>query len=55
MGRENSPTVPMSDEMKTAIESQLRYGDSRAEWIREAIRQRLKRDGILDSEAVEQN
>ena len=34
-------TVPMPQELKDQIDDQLEYGDSRSEWIREAVRQRL--------------
>lgn len=34
-------TVPMEPELEQAIEDQLGYGDSKAEYIREAVRQRL--------------
>lgn len=37
-------TVPMPAELVEEIDQQLEYGDSRAGWIREAIKQRLKRD-----------
>lgn len=42
MSGRKDPTVPMSDDMLESIDSRLEYGDSRAEWIREAIRQRLR-------------
>lgn len=35
-------TVPMDDPLVEAINSELEYGDSRAEWIREAVRMRLE-------------
>jgi metal-responsive CopG/Arc/MetJ family transcriptional regulator len=38
-------TVPMSEKLDEAVKNELEYGDSRAEWIRQAIRQRLERDG----------
>lgn len=34
----------MSEELLSAINARLHYGDSRAEWIREACRQRLARE-----------
>lgn len=40
----HQPSVGMSDDMVDAIEKQLGYGDSKAEWIREACRQRLERE-----------
>lgn len=39
-------TVSMSAAMNDAIEDQLGYNDSKAGWIREAIRQRLQQEGI---------
>jgi Arc/MetJ-type ribon-helix-helix transcriptional regulator len=33
--------------MAEAIESRLEWGDSRSEWIREAIRERLEREGVV--------
>ena len=37
-------TVPMPSAMVDEVEDNLGYGDSRAEWIREAVRQRLERE-----------
>lgn len=37
-------TVPMPGDMVDEIDEQLGYGDSRAAWIREAVRQRLERE-----------
>jgi len=37
-------TVPMPGELVDDIDGRLGYGDSRAEWIREAVRQRLQRE-----------
>jgi len=34
-------TVFLDDGVVDAIEGQLDYGDSRSEWIREAVQQRL--------------
>lgn len=39
-------TVPMPSELDDQIKQQLEYGDSRAEWIRRAIRDRLDREGV---------
>jgi Arc/MetJ-type ribon-helix-helix transcriptional regulator len=36
--------VRVDKEKKERIESQLEYGDSLSEWVREAIDQRLERD-----------
>jgi predicted DNA-binding protein len=35
-------TVPLPGEMNDRIEENLNYGDSKAEWIREAIEMRLE-------------
>lgn len=37
-------TVPMPKDLRDAIDSQLEYGDSRSQWIREAIVEKLERD-----------
>lgn len=37
-------TVPMPEEMVDEIDDELEYGDSRAGWIRDAIKQRLERE-----------
>lgn len=37
-------TVPMPKELVDDIDNELEYGDSRAGWIRDAIRQRLERE-----------
>lgn len=34
-------TVSMPEDMVNEIDGRLEYGDSRAEWIREAVRERL--------------
>jgi len=39
-------TVPMESKLNERIEQQLGYNDSKAAWIRDAIRQRLEREGI---------
>jgi len=44
MAEKKDVTVPMDEQLVDAIEEQLDYGDSRAEWIREAVRERLARD-----------
>lgn len=36
-------TVPMPRKLVEQLDGQLGYGDSRAEWIRKAVRQRLER------------
>ena len=44
MTEKKDVTVPMPEDMVEAIEGELEYGDSRAQWIREAVRERLERD-----------
>lgn len=39
-------TVPMPGDLVEEIDDQLGYGDSRAAWIREAVRQRLEREAV---------
>ena len=34
----------MGSELVEDIESQLDYGDTRSEWIRQAVRERLRRE-----------
>jgi len=41
-------SLRLPDELDAEIESQLSYGDSKAEWIREAIRIRQQIDPIVD-------
>ena len=41
-------TVPMPAELDEAIKQELEYGDSKAEWIREACRMRL--EGAFDDD-----
>ena len=36
-------TVPMPEDLRDQIDKQLEYGDSRSEWIRQAIREKLER------------
>jgi len=38
----------MPDELEAQIESELSYGDSKSEWIRQAIKMRQQVDPILD-------
>ena len=45
-------TVPMPKELRDEIDKQLEYGDSRSEWIREAIRQRLERVEESENESL---
>lgn len=39
-------TVPVPGEVDELIEQELSYGDSKAGWVREAILQRLEREGV---------
>ena len=39
-------TVPLPEDAVDEIDEKLTYGDSRAGWIREAVYQRLEREGI---------
>lgn len=47
--RMKQTSVAMPDSLDEAIESDLGYGDAKAEWIREACRQRLERESICDT------
>jgi len=47
-------TVPMESKLNERIEEQLGYNDSKAAWIREAIKQRLEREGIDTSDLPEE-
>ena len=53
MSSRNAPTVPMSDDLLESIDGQLDYGDSRANWIREACKQRLARDSGSETDPGE--
>lgn len=33
--------------MDDLVEGELEYGDSKSEWVREAVRERLEREGLL--------
>lgn len=39
-------TVPMDGRLHDTMVGELEYGDTKAGWIREAIRQRLEREGV---------
>lgn len=39
-------TVPMDESLDDQIEGELEYGDSKAGWIRDAIRMRLDAEGL---------
>ena len=39
-------TVPLPENAVDEIDETLSYGDSRAGWIREAVYQRLEREGV---------
>jgi hypothetical protein len=41
-------TVPMPASLVDDVESELEYGNSRAEWIREAIRMRLAEEQSVE-------
>ena len=41
-------SLDLPDELEEEIENQLSYGDSKAEWIRQAIRIRQTVDPVLD-------
>ena len=43
-------TIALPDEMNDRIESDLAYGDSKSEWIRQGIRYRFLVDEILDED-----
>lgn len=47
MVKSSEVTVPMEPALEQAIEQELGYGDSKAEYIRDAIRERLEREGSL--------
>ena len=47
-------TVPMPAALVDQVDEQLSYGDSRAEWIREAIRQRLEREEMSEGNRSQQ-
>lgn len=42
------PSVSLPAPMNEEIESQLDYGDSKSEFIREAVREKLDRDANTD-------
>lgn len=44
-------TIPMEKALVDEIDGELTYGDSRSEWVRNAIREKLARD--RDEAAVE--
>jgi metal-responsive CopG/Arc/MetJ family transcriptional regulator len=41
-----APSVSIRDGTIAEIDEQLEYGDSRADWIRDAIRAKLRREGV---------
>lgn len=53
MEQRKDVTVPMEAESVREIEDQLTYGDSRSEWIREAIRMRLDNQNEVQVEMGE--
>lgn len=46
MVKSSEITVPMEPELEQAIKGQLGYGDSMAEYIRGAVRERLENEGV---------
>lgn len=42
-------TVSMPEGMVEDVEARLDYGDSRAGWIREAVRQRIESEDLLET------
>lgn len=44
-------TVPVPGELNDRIEAQLGYNDSKAAWIREAVRQRLEQEAAEEGDA----
>jgi len=43
-----TPTFNVNQELLDRVETRLNYGDSRSEWLRNAIRLRLATDELLD-------
>lgn len=39
-----NPSVSIPDDLLDKVDDELDYGDSRSEWIQEAIREKLERD-----------
>ncbi len=50
MANRKDVTVPLPKDAVDEIDGKLSYGDSRAGWIREAVYQRLEREGINTEE-----
>ena len=44
MKERHDVTVPMEQSLVDEIDGELTYGDSRSEWIRNAIREKLARE-----------
>ena len=44
MEQRKDVTVPMEQALVDEIDGELTYGDSRSEWIRDAVREKLARD-----------
>lgn len=53
METEQRLSFGVDEELLTAINSRLGYGDSRSEWVREACRQRLRRERGENDDADE--
>ena len=47
-------TISIPDEMNDRIESDLSYGDSRSEWVRQAIQYRFLVDEGLEDELTDE-
>jgi Arc/MetJ-type ribon-helix-helix transcriptional regulator len=48
MKNKKDVSVNMPEKLNDGIEMQLAYGDSKSEWIRQAIREKLARSGDDD-------
>jgi len=46
-------TVSLPAEWVSDIDGNLDYGDSRSAWIRDAVEQRLEREGYFDDEETD--
>lgn len=44
------PTVNMPEEFESAIEQRLGYGDSKSQWVREAVALRMIAENIAEDE-----
>ena len=48
------PTFRMDDELIEEVDSRLTYGDSRSEWVRDAIRLKLAIVNEMDEDMTEE-